>query len=99
MSSMELRSSSGRTERCDQICLYVKLFLGMGIIWWAPAPALALAPQPLSSPPSPAPDPALVPAFPRYAEILAFTVGDAVPEEVFYFTDTINMLQVNPKYK
>ena len=51
-----------RMERFDQMCLYLRLFLGMGIIW--------------------------------YFELLAFAVGDYVPETTFYFTDVFNMLQV-----
>ena len=49
-------------EKFDQMCLYLRLFFGMGIIW--------------------------------YFELIAFFVNGAVAEEVFYLTDTLNMLQV-----
>jgi hypothetical protein len=52
--------TGSRTEKLDQICLYLRLFLGMGTIW--------------------------------YFELLAFAVSGA-PEEIFYLTDTLNMLQ------
>lgn len=48
-------------EKFDQMCLYLRLFFGMGIIW--------------------------------YFELIAFFVNGAVAEEVFYLTDTLNMLQ------
>jgi len=51
----------GRKEKFDQICLYLRLFLGMGVIW--------------------------------YFELVAFAVNGKVAEEVFYLTDTVNMLQ------
>jgi len=51
----------GRKEKFDQICLYLRLFLGMGVIW--------------------------------YFELVAFVVNGKVAEEVFYLTDTVNMLQ------
>jgi len=59
--SKQSGKQGGRLERIDHICLYLRLFFGMGIIW--------------------------------YFELLTFAVGEAASEEVFYFTDVLNMLQ------
>merc|ERR1712080_654468 len=60
--SKQSGKQGGRLERIDHICLYLRLFFGMGIIW--------------------------------YFELLTFAVGEAASEEVFYFTDVLNVIQV-----